>query len=195
MLLGVLIARQLVAAERRLTQANQQLLVSNEKLQYSASTDKLTGLMNRHRFLDVAERELLQYERYQRDFSIILLDLDHFKQVNDQYGHNVGDFVLKQTAEILLHCSRKQDAVARWGGEEFIMLLPATELDTAVLVAERIRRSIEDYNYESGIKLTGSLGVASLARLDALDIGALVNAADERLYQSKHGGRNQVSAS
>ncbi|MCG5526539.1 diguanylate cyclase, partial [Ectothiorhodospira haloalkaliphila] len=175
MLLGVVIARQLVAAERRLTQANQQLLDSNEKLQYVASTDNLTGLMNRRKFLDIAERELLQYERYQRDFSIILMDLDHFKQVNDQYGHNVGDLVLKQTAEILLHCSRKQDAVARWGGEEFILLLPATELDTAVLVAERIRRSIEDYNYESGIKLTGSFGVVSLARLDALDIGALVN--------------------
>ena len=192
MLLGVVIARRLVAAERRLAQANQQLLIANEELQHAASTDKLTGLMNRHKFLEIAERELLQYERYRKDCSIILLDLDQFKQVNDQYGHNVGDSVLKQTAEILLHCSRKQDAVARWGGEEFVMLLPATELDAASVVAERIRQNIEDYDYGGGIKLTGSLGVVSLARLDTLDTGALLNAADERLYRSKHGGRNQV---
>lgn len=192
MLLGVVIARRLVAAERRLAQANQQLLIANEELQHAASTDKLTGLMNRRRFLDVAERELLQYERYRRDCSIIVLDLDHFKRVNDQYGHSVGDSVLKQTAEILLHCSRKQDAVARWGGEEFVMLLPATELDAANVVAERIRQYIEDRDYGSGVRLTGSLGVASLARLDTVDIGALVNAADDMLYQAKHGGRNRV---
>ena len=193
MLLGVLIARRLAAAEQHLTQANQQLFITNEKLQHVASTDKLTGLMNRHKFVDIAERELLQYERYQRDCSIILLDLDYFKQINDQYGHNAGDAVLKQTAKILLHCSRKQDAVARWGGEEFIMLLPATELDTASLVAERIRQSIEEHDYGNGIKLTGSLGVASLASIGSSDIDVLVNAADENLYHSKRNGRNQVS--
>ncbi len=163
-----------------------------KQLNHLACTDKLTILMNRHKFLEVAEREVIQFQRYQRDFSVILLDIDHFKKINDRYGHNAGDDVLRQTAIILENCSRKQDAVARWGGEEFILLLPETGIEQANKVAERIRKSMADHKFIKEIRLTASMGVSSMSELDSQDIDVLVNSADEKLYQAKREGRNRV---
>ncbi|WP_157493133.1 GGDEF domain-containing protein [Desulfonatronovibrio magnus] len=135
---------------------------------------------------------MLLYKRYQRDFSVILLDIDHFKRINDQYGHNAGDDVLKQTAIILKSCARKQDAVARWGGEEFILQLPETGAAQAARVAERIRQAMADHLFVKGIRLTASMGVAAMSEVESQDIDILVNCADEKLYQAKKEGRNRV---
>ncbi|WP_052507270.1 sensor domain-containing diguanylate cyclase [Desulfonatronovibrio magnus] len=163
-----------------------------KQLNHLACTDKLTRIMNRHRFLEIVEREVIQYQRYQRDFSVILLDIDHFKRINDQYGHNAGDDVLKQTAIILKSCARKQDAVARWGGEEFILQLPETGAAQAARVAERIRQAMADHLFVKGIRLTASMGVAAMSEVESQDIDVLVNCADEKLYQAKKEGRNRV---
>lgn len=164
-----------------------------KQLEEIATTDQLTGLINRHKFVEKAESAVAIYERYKRDVSIILLDLDHFKTVNDQFGHNIGDKILKETADILEDAIRKQDTVARWGGEEFIVLLPETKKDEALVVANRIRESIELYKYSKGIHLTGSLGVATLKDVSKVDLDVLIHSADEKMYTSKEKGRNKVT--
>jgi diguanylate cyclase (GGDEF)-like protein len=164
---------------------------------YRLSTfDGLTQIANRRHFEETLEREVSRCHRYGRMLSLALIDVDHFKQVNDVYGHLAGDHVLKRLASAVKAKIRKEDLFARYGGEEFALLLPELDLESALLVSEKIRRIVELETVEfdgKTIPITVSVGVASLAP-DAEDVAALVQLADTRLYAAKEGGRNRVIA-
>lgn len=158
-----------------------------------AQNDPLTGLLNRRGFLEVARLSWSYAERMQRPISIIMLDIDHFKQVNDVYGHRVGDLALKQVAHTLTDCCRYGDLLSRWGGEEFVMLLPETRRSEANLLADRIRQVIASQSIHLGkstLAITMSLGVAE--RTDNIDIDELIKRADDQLIKAKSLGRNRV---
>lgn len=164
------------------------------KLLYLATTDNLTSLANRARFLDVFERERNHAVRNKTDLSLLLMDLDHFKQVNDLHGHDVGDDVLKYVSATITHRLRKTDLACRIGGEEFAVLLPGANLDRAIIVAETIRKNIADLPYTKGDKivpLSISIGAAEYG-FDGRDLESLYAIADGHLYKAKAGGRNQV---
>jgi diguanylate cyclase (GGDEF)-like protein len=165
-----------------------------QKLLHLATTDSLTSLANRTRFLDVFERERNHAIRNNSDLSLLLLDLDHFKHVNDNHGHDVGDEVLKYVSATISHRLRKTDLACRLGGEEFGVLLPGASLDRAIVIAETIRKNIADVPYARGDKLIAvsvSIGVAQLG-LDGPDLKSLYAIADGHLYRAKTSGRNSV---
>lgn len=163
-----------------------------------AVTDPLTGTFNRRTFLDLAEKEIARARRSQAPLSLVMFDLDHFKKVNDRYGHVAGDYVLKRFVEVTQLCLRQEDLLVRYGGEEFCLLLPDTDVGDAVALAERIRAATEyamfifdEGQSEQRIRVTVSGGVAKLgadARIDTL-----VARADEALYAAKNAGRNQIA--
>lgn len=164
------------------------------RTQELAVTDPLTGLFNRRGWLSAGERELDRAERYGRPLATLIMDLDYFKKVNDQYGHPVGDEVLAEVADRLRDCLRKVDLIGRYGGEEFMVLLPECGSSSAEMVAGRIRRAIESQPFDASggaIRLTISVGVAS-SEAFPLDLDAMLRAADQALYAAKDGGRNQV---
>jgi diguanylate cyclase (GGDEF)-like protein/PAS domain S-box-containing protein len=157
--------------------------------------DSLTGTLTRPAFYQHAEKEFSRSKRYYRPLSVIMLDIDHFKRVNDQYGHQGGDQVLQIFAEACMEVIRSTDLMGRVGGEEFALLLPDTPLKAAFNLAERLRERINKYPYLAGdmlIDITASLGVAELQGDDA-DFKMLLQRADEALYRAKHEGRNRVS--
>ncbi len=167
---------------------------AHQKLLHLATTDNLTSLANRARFIDVFERERNHAARNQTELSLLLLDLDHFKLVNDHHGHDVGDEVLKYVSATITHRLRKTDLACRLGGEEFGILLPGANLDRAIVVAEDIRRTIADIPYvkaDAIIPLSMSIGVAEFG-FDGKDLESLYAIADGHLYKAKAGGRNQV---
>jgi diguanylate cyclase (GGDEF)-like protein len=167
---------------------------ANAELQRLASTDPLTGLLNRRRFEELALAEIDRALRYARPLSLLLIDLDHFKRVNDTYGHAVGDVTLKEAARRLLVAVRSTDRVARYGGEELAVLLPETPAAEAQELAERLRRTIGGLpiNHEGlDVRVTASLGVASFQAADG-DIAHLINRADAALYVAKQQGRDRV---
>lgn len=155
-----------------------------------SETDKLTQLYNRYKLDDALEREFKRSKRTQSPFAVILLDIDHFKQVNDIFGHQAGDVILKEMADVFKKSIRATDIVGRWGGEEFIFILPDTNEDGAMLLAEKIRMRISTTHFSHPQKITGSLGV-SVYRGDRA-IGTIISRADQALYAAKHNGRNQV---
>jgi diguanylate cyclase (GGDEF)-like protein/PAS domain S-box-containing protein len=169
-----------------------------EALVQMANTDALTGLNNRRKLLASLEEEFARTKRYGRYFSLCMLDLDHFKMVNDQYGHDAGDLVLKAISEIITQELRESDISGRIGGEEFALLLPDTELNKAGELSERLRMKIEQLTVKlrtgESVKLTASIGVAEYASSMELSTDML-RLADKRLYQAKDNGRNQVSVS
>ena len=167
-----------------------------DELKMYATTDHMTGCSNRRHFIENAEREISRCRRHQYPLSVILLDIDHFKQINDNYGHNAGDTVLTTFAKECLQFKRKSDLVARWGGEEFCFLLPDTDLTHAMLVAERIQASSRklSFSLEDGQTLkaiTASFGVAQISTED-LSIDDLVRKADIALYKAKQNGRDRI---
>lgn len=168
-----------------------------EELERQAHTDSLTGLANRRHFLALAEVELARALRYGKALSLFMLDVDHFKAVNDTHGHNTGDIVLQSLAEKVTQTLRKVDAVGRLGGEEFAAILPESNLDEARVVAERLRAVIASTTMqtENGapVTITVSIGVATLAG-DSDSIDTLLKRADDALYLAKKSGRNQVRA-
>ncbi len=167
----------------------------NRKLQQLAIHDGLTGLYNHRYFDDRLRLEMQRAERYKRPTTLLMLDLDRFKLVNDRYGHPVGDQVLKEVAEIIRRRIREVDIAARYGGEEFVVILPETARENAAVVAERIRKSVEDARFAADgqeAKITISIGVADFPT-DAHDHDKLVEAADKALYQAKQEGRNRVA--
>ena len=167
---------------------------ADSELIRTAATDSLTGLSNRRSFIESAERELHRAERQHLQTSVLMLDLDHFKGVNDTYGHPVGDLVLGSFARVLRSTLRPFDVVGRYGGEEFCVLLPGTGIDEAVAIAERIRlvtSSIRVETRTSTVAYTVSTGVVQAAPED-VSLGDLVDRADRALYQAKAGGRNCV---
>lgn len=161
-----------------------------------AGSDDLTGAINRRYFLDILEKETLRVRRYGGTLSLIMVDIDYFKTINDTYGHDAGDQVLKRLVHELSDTVRKVDIISRLGGEEFAILLPSTNLIGALSSAERIREIIENcrVEYEGKIiSFTASIGVAETKENDRAP-SDLMRAADKALYKSKNNGRNQVSA-
>jgi two-component system cell cycle response regulator len=169
-----------------------QLKALNQKLQSLAVTDGLTGLHNHRAFQDYLEEQFQTAMRNKQPLALILMDVDHFKQYNDTYGHQAGDEVLRQVAQILQANVREGDFVARYGGEEFVVVLPRADSESAVAVAERLRRAVESAEWHLR-PITGSFGVACI-RPDMETRQELIEAADQALYQAKKNGRNRVEA-
>jgi diguanylate cyclase (GGDEF)-like protein len=160
-----------------------------------AMTDGLTGLLNHRRFFDRLTEEFVRSARHPEPFSLLLIDVDHFKQVNDGHGHPAGDAVLKMVSETLMRQVRKIDVVARYGGEEFAILLPRSDANQALLTAERIRKAVEAISLlwqNKTIRATISIGIAEHPN-DATDGAALIASADRALYGSKQDGRNRTT--
>jgi diguanylate cyclase (GGDEF)-like protein len=162
-----------------------------EILEHRATTDDLTGLYNRRHFTELLCQEMARVKRYADKLALFMIDVDHFKQVNDTYGHGVGDKILEQVSRLLEKNVRSIDQLCRWGGEEFIALLPCTGCDTAVKLAERLRRKVEKHQFSEVANLTISIGVTSYTENDTLD--SIIKHADKALYMAKDGGRNQVA--
>jgi len=162
----------------------------NRALQLAASVDKLTGALNRRKIDEVMLSEMARAKRYHSPLSLIMFDLDHFKKVNDTYGHLVGDEVLKAVVTVTQQNIRVTDSLGRWGGEEFLLLLPETHLAEATEVAEKIRQSIESCDFAQVGGVTISSGVAEMREVDSED--SLLKRADDVLYAAKRKGRNQV---
>ncbi|MDR6447062.1 diguanylate cyclase (GGDEF)-like protein [Paraburkholderia terricola] len=166
------------------------------KLQEYADRDGLTGIANRRFFEARLRDEYTRWQRYGGDMSVLLFDLDHFKKINDQFGHGVGDTVLRVMAQRVAGVVRAQDTFGRFGGEEFALLLPCTPLDDAKRVAEKIRCTIADTPVEvqgTSVPVTASVGVAA-ARVGAPAYDVLINEADAALYSAKRQGRNRSVA-
>jgi two-component system cell cycle response regulator len=181
--------------QEELEERERQLLEANERLRHMSQTDALTGLDNR-RHLEERIDEMFDYaKRLNEPFSIVMCDLDRFKSVNDEYGHQAGDAVLKQFAKILRHEVREIDRAGRYGGEEFMLLLPGTVLDAAVTFAERVRKQVEQHTFTfdgTSIHRTASFGVSAWPHPRVAHCDGLVRAADEALYVAKETGRNRV---
>ncbi len=167
---------------------------SLEAYRRESACDHLTGIANRRTFFDAAELELLRWRRAPRPLSLLMIDADHFKRINDRHGHAAGDAVLRNLAGLLTHTFRQIDVAARIGGEEFAVLLPSTPLGPALGVAERLRKSVADavVPYESQtLRYTISVGVATMDD-EVDDLGMLLKRADKALYAAKAAGRNLV---
>lgn len=163
----------------------------HQQMSLMAYTDPLTNIYNRLHFGHFLDAEIDRVKRYGGTFSIIFFDLDRFKEVNDEYGHLVGDEVLKRVAEIVEKANRNADIFARYGGEEFIILAPATDIAGARVHAERLRNDIEHHRFSEISHLTCSFGVAEY-KPDADDVTSLFKRADTALYNAKKLGRNRV---
>jgi diguanylate cyclase (GGDEF)-like protein/PAS domain S-box-containing protein len=164
-----------------------------EELLYRQSiTDPLTNIYNRRFFMQMLEQEMERTRRYGKPFSIIMLDLDHFKSVNDRFGHAAGDMVLKSVADMIKGRIRKTDYFARWGGEEFIILLPETSVEYAAGLAEELRERLSSMTLPEVGRVTASFGVASYRTLDTID--TILMRADSMLYEAKDAGRNCVKS-
>jgi diguanylate cyclase (GGDEF)-like protein len=161
-------------------------------LKIAANTDVLTRLLNRRAMMHQLEIAMNQFYRSDRSFAIILIDVDFFKRVNDVYGHDGGDMVLVHLAQILQTKMRQIDSASRWGGEEFLILLPETTLDQAEEIAERLRYYVETNPTPSNIQITISLGIAVI-RQHGNSLESLITSADHALYAAKRNGRNQVA--
>ncbi len=172
------------------------LVTKAEKaLRVLATTDPLTQLLNRRSLMEIAEYEVVQRKRHQAPLAFILADIDHFKSVNDQHGHAAGDAVLKAVSQALRQASREQDSIARWGGEEFLILMPDATLSTACNVAERLRKQVEAIEVPldgKQIKVSMTFGVSTHHGDEVVDTP--INRADTALYKGKVAGRNQVVA-
>jgi two-component system cell cycle response regulator len=188
--------RELLAAQKKAEQLAHGLKQANEKLQRMASIDELTGLYNRHYFEDFFAREFSRCRRYKRPMSCIIMDIDHFKKVNDTYGHLQGDSILRELGERLQNLLRGSDVAVRYGGEEFVVLLPETGLYAARIAAEKIRRAIavDPFRYKpnQGLDITISLGIAGFDGTRGADSPQdLLKQADTLLYKAKESGRNR----
>jgi two-component system cell cycle response regulator len=181
--------------QEALEERERELLEVNERLRHMSQTDGLTGLDNR-RHIEERLREMWEHsQRLHEPLACVMVDLDRFKSVNDTYGHQAGDAVLKQLAQILTRVAREIDRVGRYGGEEFMLLLPGTVLDAAVTFAERVRKEVEGhtFTFEGGsLRRTASFGVSAVPHPRIGDCEALVRAADDALYVAKETGRNRV---
>jgi len=182
--------KRLREGRAELNAANAALQEKNVELERLSVTDQLTGLYNRRRMLEVLENEVHRSKRLEHRFSVLMMDVDHFKKFNDSFGHQAGDRVLAGVAEVLRETTREIDTPARYGGEEFLAVLPEAGLDAAVEVAERIRATLASRIFE-GRRVTLSVGVAEYPTHGA-DGDRLIAAADDALYRAKDEGRNRV---
>ncbi len=188
-----LLSSQIVTSiNNALTYKNLEELVKNRTLELErlSQTDELTGLVNRRCMNQALISEYQAFKRYKRVFSIILLDIDYFKLINDNHGHNVGDRVLKGLSKILQSCTRATDMVCRWGGEEFLILCPEITKDKAGNIAEKIRKNLESYDKKELMGTTSSFGVSEIIDQDTIEM--VIKKADDSLYKAKEMGRNRV---
>jgi diguanylate cyclase (GGDEF)-like protein len=167
-----------------------QIMHLEDELKEHASTDSLTKAYNRLKFDEIIESEINRSKRYDQMLSLIAFDIDHFKTVNDNYGHLFGDYVLKTIVNLTKDNIRGVDYLARWGGEEFMIILPETGLERAEALAQRIKEEIENYKFKKIVKVTVSFGVAQFKKDDSED--TLIKRADDALYKAKNKGRNRV---
>ncbi len=178
----------------RLDSAYKELESTNVRLKETSFKDEVTGLYNRRFFSVRLEEEMSRYRRFNHPVSLVLMDLDGFKAVNDEMGHMVGDETLRDIGQILMKHSRGINVVSRYGGDEFAVLLVETSKAGAQLYADRIRQIIESYPFSHRRPITGSFGIASLPDDEATTSETLIRAADEALYAAKRAGKNQVAA-
>jgi len=168
---------------------------TEEELLRLASTDPLTGAFNRREFTAIAEREALRANRYHHPLSVLMLDLDHFKRLNDTYGHSAGDKALQRFTMICTNVLRNVDVFGRWGGEEFVALLPETDIQGATVIAERLRKLTADnlltYN-DHKISFTASIGIAEFKDGET-SIDGVLSRADNAVYDAKKAGRDRIS--
>ncbi|WP_297456489.1 diguanylate cyclase [Persephonella sp.] len=166
------------------------IIKRSEKFKTLSETDALTGIYNKGKFNHLLENELKKVKRYNRPLGLIIFDIDHFKKINDTYGHQVGDYVLKTIAKIVKENIRDTDIFARWGGEEFVIIAPETDISGTRILAEKLRKKIEEYNFDKVGKVTSSFGVTEATPEDTPD--SIVQRADQALYLAKEKGRNRV---
>jgi len=178
----------------RLDAAYRELEATNAKLKETSFKDEVTGLYNRRFFSLRLEEEISRFRRFNHPVSVVVLDLDGFKSVNDEFGHAVGDETLRDVGQILMKHSRGINVVSRYGGDEFAVLLVETSKSGARLYADRIRQVVATFPYSHGKRVTASFGVASLPDDDASTSEELFRAADGALYAAKRAGKNQVVA-
>jgi diguanylate cyclase (GGDEF)-like protein len=170
---------------------NRKLRALNRALERLSVTDNLTGLFNRQKLGEVFENEIQRARRFQHAFSVIVLDIDHFKQVNDTHGHQAGDQVLIAVARVLEGKTRETDTVGRWGGEEFLVICPHTDLNGARNLADKIREALMAHDFPETHHMSASFGVSTYRPGDK--IVDLIERADTALYRAKHDGRNRVA--
>ena len=189
MLAALVVTRQLLA-QRRLLAVQVQLQEAHDRLEALATTDTLTGLPNHGAIVDAIDVELKRARRHGRSFALLFIDLDHFKRLNDSYGHLAGDDALRSLGRVLRDCLRTIDTVGRWGGEEFVAVLPESDGGDAVATAERIRALVAEHGFDGqGLGMTCSIGVASYPE-DAGSRSKLLDLADAAMYAAKATGRN-----
>lgn len=182
-------------AGRRILDLQTQLLAAQEALRDQAARDPLTGIWNRNTIFDIFRRELSRSLRENNSLSIVMLDIDHFKNLNDSYGHLAGDAVLREFTRRITNSLRPYDAVGRYGGEEFLVVLPGCELESAARHAERLRTLMVEAPFDTSEgrhAVTCSLGAASTSVAGLQDMDSLIRAADAALYRAKRNGRDRV---
>ena len=176
-----------VAVQRDITPQ----VVLESELERRATTDPLTGLYNRLRMEELIATELSRLRRYGGEATLLLLDLDHFKAINDEHGHDLGDRVLKELCQVLEENSREADIPARWGGEEFVLLAPETFAQEGELLAEKLRQAVANHPFPAVAAVTVSIGCVSLSPGDSPD--EVLRRADDAMYAAKEAGRNRVA--
>lgn len=172
-----------------------EIKLAMERIAEMSTIDDLTGLYNRRYFMEVLEREVARAGRYGSEIVLCMADLDHFKKINDTYGHPAGDRVLSEIGRMLKECFRQSDLVCRYGGEEFAVILPNTRIEEARTVCERLREMVAGYAFEyeaAQFQMTVSIGIAKLDGFESKTPMELVAKADQALYRAKGGGRNLV---
>jgi diguanylate cyclase (GGDEF)-like protein len=187
-----------VKASRRVVEMQQQLVEMARQLEELSGRDDLTGVFNRRHFRKTVTRAFDHFRRYKRPLSVAIIDVDHFKKVNDSFGHQAGDTVLAELAKRFGRSVRASDYLARYGGEEFVVLLPETQLGDAVTFGEKLRAAIAATPVRIGdgeaLPVTVSVGTASLAHTQFDSAADMIRAADQALYRAKRNGRNRVEA-
>jgi two-component system cell cycle response regulator len=185
------LTKELIRANIALIKKNAELEGANAAITHLMHTDPLTGMANRRYFLGILDNLMSLARRHHTPLSLVMVDLDHFKAINDAYGHGGGDQVLRHFGVLLKKCSRKEDLGARFGGEEFIVALPQTDLAGAKIWAEKIRSGLEEMVWtQIKGKVTGSFGISQFYPEDTLE--SFIERADKALYQAKAAGRNRV---
>ncbi|HWW62153.1 MAG TPA: diguanylate cyclase [Thermoanaerobaculia bacterium] len=187
-----------INASRRVVEMQQQLVDMAQQLEELSGRDDLTGIFNRRHFGTMLDRAFAQSHRYRRPLSVAIIDIDHFKDINDSFGHQAGDVVLAEVAKRFSRSVRSSDYLARYGGEEFVVLLPETQLDDAVSFGEKLRTEVSaapvPIDGERALTVTVSVGAASLAHTEFKSPSEMIWAADQALYRAKRNGRNRVEA-
>jgi len=187
--------KSLLETSEKIKQQNEEIEKKNRALYLRSITDKMTGIYNREHVLELLKQEFMQSKRYGNNFSCAMMDIDHFKNFNDTYGHLIGDFVLKETTHVISQSIRESDMFGRYGGEEFLLVLPNTKIADAFPFVDKIRTKIADHAFVIGdleLSVRISIGITDNLAKKPKNIDALLKNADDALYQAKKNGRNQT---